>query len=168
MKSYGAIRKLLFIVVLSILGSYCIGSDRQQSGVVNSLEYALQVSYSAVASVGLYCQKLWSELVAKVIGSPHGSVVREQHAALESDVVVQMVDDDVNSYRAYCTDDNDDCQYNVDFFTDTSLTGKLDEDPGSHYEIADGTIDLLEDNPREDMIFNKYSGAYRPASDKKR
>ncbi|MBV8661436.1 MAG: hypothetical protein JO129_04800, partial [Candidatus Dependentiae bacterium] len=63
MKNYGAIRKVMIMVLLSILGSYCIGAvDHKQVTEQNSFDSLKKSTYDMAASVGAYCQKLYFEV----------------------------------------------------------------------------------------------------------
>ncbi len=127
MKNYGALRKIMLIVVLSILGSYCIGSTEDKKIEVSSFEYAMKLTYDLFASVGNYCQILWSDLV-DTIQSLFGR--NKKH-----DVEIQMIDDEVHGNNEYCTDGQEDCHYNEEFFNDTWFKGTLDADPTTHLDV---------------------------------
>lgn len=60
-------------------------------------------------------------------------------------VVIQNIQDDVHGDRHYCTDDEQDCQYNTDFFRDTWLTGEVDLDPTTHYDVDSDPMVLVQD-----------------------
>jgi hypothetical protein len=128
MKNYGALRKVMLIVALSILGSYCIGSQRDENVAMSKIGYVLQVSYDACASVGSYCQNLWAKLVEFFDGY-------RTH-----EVEIQMVDERVHGNNLYCTDGRKDCIYNQEFFNDTWVTGKLDGDPTTHLDIDEAPM----------------------------
>jgi hypothetical protein len=123
MKNYGALRKVMLIVALSILGSYCIGSQDDENVAISTLDYVLQVSYDACATVGNYCKNLWAKLVEFVDGY-------RTH-----EVEIQMVDERVHGNNLYCTDGRKDCIFNQEFFNDTWVTGKLDGDATTHLDI---------------------------------
>ena len=127
MKNYGALRKIMLIVVLSILGSYCIGSTDDKKIEVSSFEYAMKLTYDFFASAWNYCQVLWSKMVDK-IQSFFGNNKNK-------DVTIQMIDDEVHGNNRYCTDGRKDCVRNNEFFNDTWFTGKLDVDPTTHLDV---------------------------------
>ncbi len=145
MQSYGAIRKVMLIVLLSILGSYCIGSDHGDHAQGNVFESAMQSTYDIAASVGSYCYKLWSELADKIM-----SVFKKND---EQVVKIQLVDDSVHGNDAYCTDGAEDCRYLNHFFNDTyykDVDGygrTMDMDDSFHYDVDEPGMPIIEDHP---------------------
>src|SRR3989339_1017550 len=127
MKNYGALRKIMLIVVLSILGSYCIGSTEDKKIEKSSFEYAMKLTYDFFASTWNYCQILWSEMIDKLQSLFGGS---KKH-----DVAIQMIDERMHGNNGYCTDGQEDCVRNNEFFNDTWFTGKLDADPATHLDV---------------------------------
>ncbi|MDP3788067.1 MAG: hypothetical protein Q8Q60_01955 [Candidatus Chromulinivorax sp.] len=144
MKSYGALRKVMLIVLLSILGSYCIGADQVKNGQENMFEHAIQVTYDVVISVGSYCCKLWSELadfVMTMFGKNNDQMVK-----------IQLVDDNVHGNDGHCTDGANDCKYLNRFFNDTYFKdvdnyGSMDLDNSSHWDVDVDPMVLIEDDP---------------------
>lgn len=62
-----------------------------------------------------------------------------------SSVVIQNIQDNVHGDRHYCTEGEKDCQYNTDFFRDTWLTGQVDLDPTTHYDVDSNPMVLVQD-----------------------
>jgi hypothetical protein len=149
MKSYGAIRKVMLIVLLSILGSYCIGSDRNESMSSSSFDYAMQSTYGVFVSIGTYCHKLWSEMVDKVM-----TVFGKDD---DQKVKIQLVDDRVHGNNLYCTDGKADCIYNNEFFNDTYVTGVLDEDSDTHLDVDSDPMKLIDANEIPHEVDGKYN-----------
>lgn len=139
MKKYGAVRKVLLMVLLSILGSYCIGSDLPENKKMNSFDIVMQSTYGMVQSIGAYCHKLWSEITGKMHSFFYSK--KDDHK-----VVIQLVDDSVHGNEAYCTDGRNDCVYNNRFFNDSYVTGALDEDSTTHLDWDSDPITLIEDD----------------------
>ncbi len=135
MKTYGAVRKLMFILVLSILGSYCIGVDQQSHVKVAESYDVMKSTYGLVFSVGTYCYKLWSEILSKVM-----SAFDNNH---NESVKIQMVEENMHGNNDSCTDGKEDCIYNEEFFNDSWITGKVDEDPTTHLDIDGDPIVLV-------------------------
>jgi len=136
MKRYGAIRKLMLIVLLSILGSYCIGTDCQQVESIDSIHTIMKSTYGAVVSIVSYCGKLGSELLNWMINL----LYRGQ----EQNIIIQSVG--ANQYaQQYCTDGKKDCKYNEEFFDDTWFSGHLDMDPNSHIDADVSPMRFIHD-----------------------
>lgn len=159
MKNNGALRKVMLIVLLSILGSYCIGSDENKS--MTMFDSAMLYTYSFVTSLGNTCSKLWSEVVARagaMLGSNHkkidtvqkdNTVVIQKTSSQEDgshkktlDVQKELSEDEhmlehdaMHGNNYACTDGRADCVYNEDFFNDSWFTGKLDEDWTTHLDV---------------------------------
>ena len=65
---------------------------------------------------------------------------------IQPDVTIQRVEENVHGNNDYCTDGTKNCIYNSEFFNDTWVTGKLDEDPTTHYDIDSDAPDLTKDS----------------------
>ncbi len=60
-------------------------------------------------------------------------------------VVIQNIQDNVHGDRHYCTDGEQDCRYNTDFFRDTWFTGQVDLDSTTHYDVDSDPVVLVQD-----------------------
>ena len=129
MKNNGAIRKLMVMIFLSILGSYCVGSDRAEKVKIIYFDSMKTSVSSMVESIGQYC----SELVDKI----RSMFVSDQQVEIQSISLARKKlpvhrDNDFDSSHGFyskCTDGQKDCYFNEEFFDDTYFTGKLDLDP---------------------------------------
>jgi hypothetical protein len=146
MKSYGALRKVMLIVVLSIIGSYCFGAekaDNQQSSWVNRV---VQLTSEYVTSIGAYCSQAWSGFVESIM-----NLCRKKDD--DQVVAIQAVDDRMHGNRAYCNPGDKNCEYSNDFFNDTffrvDYTGSADLDPTTHYDVDSDPMKLIYDGPQE-------------------
>ncbi len=126
MKSNGAIGKVMLIVLLSILGSYCFGSYQEEEIKISLFGSVVESTREVFVLVGSYCQTLWANFFDKL---------EQLFGKEEPEVEIQMVDELVHGNDAYCTDGRKDCIYNSEFFNDTWVTGKLDDDPTTHLDI---------------------------------
>lgn len=151
MKKYGSIRKVMLMVLLSILGSYCIGSDLPEDTKMNSYDIVMQSAYGFMQSIGTYCHKLWSEIAGKVYSIFY---THDDHK-----VMIQSIDDGVHGNEASCTDGRDDCVYNNRFFNDSYITGNLDVDPTTHLDWDSDPMTLIEDDyvPRETVTKSNFA-----------
>ncbi len=132
MKNSGALRKVMLILLLSILGSYCIGSDAKNSES-NYFDATLHSAYGMVASVSSYCHKLYSELAHQIMG-----VFKKNE---QQDVKIQNRTGEVTSAFSYCTDGKKDCEFNEKFFDDTyNYTGASNFDQSLDLPIDPKTV----------------------------
>ncbi|MBP6869952.1 hypothetical protein KBC04_03660 [Candidatus Babeliales bacterium] len=143
MKRYGALRKIMIMVLLSILGSYCIGADDYKNQLKDSFHHAVDSSYLMAKSVGGYCQKLWSELVEKAQEVWYGKddqSVEIQRAIVKQDPTVDSREDFYLDYEK-CTDGAGDCAFNEHFFGDTYYaTGPENFDPAVNFDYSKDPI----------------------------
>lgn len=139
MKNNGAIRKLMIMVLLSIFGSYCVGSE-QSDNVEKSYFDSMKSSVSSmVESMSMYCQKTWSDTVSK-FRSMFGNdqLVEIQRVNLGRKKLSARHDNDFDTSHGYyskCTDGQKDCYFNEEFFDDTYFTGRLDLDPATSLDL---------------------------------
>ncbi|MGZ6251231.1 MAG: hypothetical protein ACXWL2_04325 [Candidatus Chromulinivorax sp.] len=105
-KEYGALRKFMLIILLSILGSYCISND-QQLHEQNFLSTGYQLVVSSI------------DIVKKMIINSYDYVYNLFFEHEKQDVAIQYHTGDITSYVDYCTDAKEDCQQNQIFFDDT-------------------------------------------------
>lgn len=151
MKNNGAIRKVMFIVLLSILGSYCIGSDQQDSmqgqtnfggkGSASAKKKAPKVKKTSISkkkSLKVSPKKQSSQIVKSV-----ASQIKAQKKA--PFITYFAKNDQVHGNDSACTDGRDDCVYDEHFFNDTWFTGKLDEDPTTHLDPDTNPMVLIDD-----------------------
>lgn len=137
MKKYGAMRKFMFFVLLSILGSYCIAAEADTHE--NSIQSLMQATYGMIVSVGSYCYKLCSEVKNSVV------VLFASTQAHNQNVAIQSLDKSIHGDNYQCTDNQEDCIYNEEFFNDTYITGELDGDPHSHWDFDTDPFVLIRD-----------------------
>lgn len=156
MKSYGALRRVMLIVVLSILGSYCFGADRAQVEQQNWFRSMGQSAYDMVVSVGSYCSQLWSDFVDAVVDrfeARNGQTVKIQNIG-----VTATNDNNSEEYPhgedGKCTDGREDCEFLNHFFNDTyykdvDRAGTMDMDDSSHYDVDADPMTLIYDGPQQ-------------------
>ena len=126
MKNYGAIRKVMIMILLSILGSYCIGAAdhkqvTEQKSLQDSFDSLKKSTYDMAASVGVYCKKLYFRAAHYV-----SSIFYKN----DNNIKIQNFTGDVTANLHYCTDGREDCEFNEKVFDDTfAFTGQLDIDP---------------------------------------
>lgn len=139
MEKYGALRKLLVILLFSCVGLYSFGSIDDKENFKNRAYQAVDSVVSVSKSVGSYCQKLWLELVGKVRSYFYAY---EDHRVVIQKADVSEKDDHLSFYEDYdkCTDGLDDCRYNEQFFGDT------------YYATGPANIDSLKIDYSDDPI----------------
>ena len=174
MKNNGAIRKVMFIVLLSILGSYCIGSDQQDcmseqtnydgksgSSVKNKVPKVKKISTSKNKASQAAPQKALKEKQKKKVikvTTKEQKVASKQKTSQALKLVPSEIEakkvpfiENVAEYNQVhgndnaCTDGRDDCVYDEHFFNDTWFTGKLDQDPTTHLDPDTRPMILIDD-----------------------
>ena len=134
MNTYGALKKLMIMMLLSIFGSYCMGSQ-EIVDAKNTAPFILQTVCDYFNSCVQYCAASWSDFIHYITG-----YVKKY----DEKVKIQNVQDNVEGDRHYCTDGKKDCDYNTDFFRDTWFVGKIDEDPTTHYNVDEDPVRLVQ------------------------
>ena len=133
MKKNGAIQKLMIMVLLSVAGSYCIGSEHSEKVEIRYFD-SIETSVSRmIESVGMYCHNVWSDIMDKlrsIFGDDQEVEIQGMKLARKKLPVHRDNDfDTAHGFYSKCTDGRKDCYYNEEFFDDTYFTGKLDLDP---------------------------------------
>lgn len=98
MKQYQVLRKVLLMIMLSIVGSYCMGVEQAQP------VYTVQ---NCVQSITSFMDAAWRYAV---------QYVQSFFDYIPVDIKIQNLEEDLREDMQDCTDDLQDCQYNQEFF----------------------------------------------------